>query len=133
MPLPATADLLLASAALGARVAALLDPDMPVPGVTTGTLDAALREIALPTRRGGGAMTEQDRTLSARWDGAGKDGAVMPGRGKLTPRPFAADEPACAEAAALLGPATNDVFLNDDAYWRNVPDTVWASPSAATR
>jgi hypothetical protein len=32
--------------------------------------------------------------------------------------------PAQAEAA-LLGARTNDVFLNDDAYWRNIPETVW--------
>ena len=51
---PDNADLLRASAALGARVAALLDPDTPVPAVTTGTLHPALATIAAPTKRGGG-------------------------------------------------------------------------------
>lgn len=26
----------------------------------------------------------------------------------------------------MLGARTNDVYLNEDAYWRNVPETVWA-------
>ena len=26
----------------------------------------------------------------------------------------------------MLGAHTNNVFLNDAAYWRNVPDTVWS-------
>lgn len=28
-------------------------------------------------------------------------------------------------AAALLGTRTLDVFLNDNAYWRNIPEAVW--------
>jgi hypothetical protein len=27
---------------------------------------------------------------------------------------------------SLLGASTSDVFLNADAYWRNVPETVWS-------
>src|SRR5207244_3828950 len=38
VPLPGTAELLRASAALGRQVAALLDPERPVPGVTSGKL-----------------------------------------------------------------------------------------------
>jgi len=29
------------------------------------------------------------------------------------------------QALALLGPDTRDVYLNDKAYWRNVPANVW--------
>ena len=25
----------------------------------------------------------------------------------------------------MLGARTNDVFLNEDAFWRNIPETVW--------
>ncbi|MBE2281894.1 MAG: hypothetical protein IAE77_00375 [Prosthecobacter sp.] len=35
MPLPKTAKVLQAGAALGRQIAALLDPEMPVEGVTT--------------------------------------------------------------------------------------------------
>ena len=27
--------------------------------------------------------------------------------------------------AALLGGQTRDIYLNADAYWRNIPDAVW--------
>ena len=36
-----------------------------------------------------------------------------------------ASEAAAQAEAALLGARTNDVFLNEDAFWRNIPETVW--------
>ncbi len=126
VPLPDTANLLRGSAALGARVAALLDPDTPVPGVTSGAIQPVIATIALPAKRGGGAMTEADRLLTAGWGHAGKGGAVMPGRGRTVPRGYAANEAPAQAEAALLGTATLDVFLNADAYWRNIPETVWS-------
>ena len=126
VPLPDNAELLRASAALGARVAALLDPDTPVPGVTAGTIQPVLATIALPTKRDGGSMTEADRALTAGWGHAGKGGAVMPGRGRSITRDYAPDEASAQAAAALLGAQTLDVFLNADAYWRNIPEAVWS-------
>jgi hypothetical protein len=125
VPLPDNADLLRASAALGARVAALLDPDTQVPGVTAGAIQPALATIAAPTKRGGAAMTEADRMLTAGWGHAGKGGAVMPGRGRVVARDYGPSEAPTQAEAALLGARTNDVFLNEDAYWRNIPETVW--------
>lgn len=125
IPLPDSAVLLRASAALGARIAALLDPDTPVPGVSAGAIAPALAAIAVPTKQGGGAMTEADYALTAGWGHAGKGGAVMPGRGRLVTRPYAQDEAATAAEAALLGATTNDVCLNATACWRNVPAAVW--------
>jgi hypothetical protein len=126
VPLPGDADLLRASAALGARVATLLDPDAPVPGVTSGAIDPALFAIGTPSRRGGGGMRDAERMVTAGWGHAGKDGAVMPGRGRIVTRDYAADEAATAAAAAWLGERTHDVFLNDVTYWRNVPEAVWS-------
>ncbi len=125
VPLPNSAALLRASADLGIRVAALLDPDATVPGVTAGSLHPALATIAIPTKRGGGQMTEADRALIAGWGHAGKGGAIMPGRGRITHRDYASDEATAAAQHAVFGPQTNDVFLNADAFWRNIPDTVW--------
>ncbi|MBV9251777.1 MAG: hypothetical protein JO227_21360 [Acetobacteraceae bacterium] len=125
VPLPDNPALLRASAALGTRVAALLDPDTPVPGVTTGSIQPALTTIAVPAKRGGGAMNEIDRTLTAGWGHAGKNGAVMPGRGRIIARDSAANEAPAQAEAELLGSRTNDVYLNADSYWRNIPDTVW--------
>ena len=124
MPLPDSAQALRASAALGARVAALLDPDEPVVGVTTGDIEPALRIIAVPSKRGEGAMSERDRDLTAGWGHAGQGGAVMPGQGRWLARDYDLSE-AAANAGESLGARTRDVFLNEDAYWRNLPDAVW--------
>ena len=60
-------------------------------------------------------MTEANRTLTGGWGHAGKDGAVMPGRGRIIPRDYAPEEAAAQAEAALLGAKTNDIFLNADA------------------
>ena len=46
---------------------------------------------------------------------------TMPGKGKLETRGYTAEE----AASPLLGTATHDVFLNETACWRNVPEKVW--------
>lgn len=125
IPLPNSADLLRHSAALGARVAALLDPEQAVAGVTEGAIAAALSCIAVPVKAGGGAISEADRALTAGWGHTGKGGAVMPGRGRIVTRDYDTNEAATQAQAGLLGARTHDVFLNADAYWRNVPQQVW--------
>ncbi|WP_428541220.1 type ISP restriction/modification enzyme [Rhodopila sp.] len=125
VPLPDNADLLRASAALGARVAALLDPDKPLSGITSGAIQAAIQTIAVPTKRGGAPMTEVDRTLTAGWGHAGKGGAVMPGRGRIVQRGLMPTEAPSGAESSLFGANTLDVFLNADAYWRNIPEPVW--------
>lgn len=118
VPLPDAADLLQSSAALGARVAALLDPETPVPSLA----DPIPRTIAVISKHGGGAIQLADRSVTAGWGHAGKGGAVMPGRGRVVSRPFTETERPGAE---MLGPTTNDIYLNADTYWANVPDAVW--------
>jgi hypothetical protein len=102
-----------------------------VPGVTNGAIQPAIQTVAVPTKRSGGAMTEADHALTAGRGRAGKGGAVMPGRGRIVTRDYASDE--AATQAALLGPKTLDIFLNAEAYWRNIPEEVGTSPSAAIR
>ena len=112
IPLPQEKVSLLASAALGRQVAALLDTEAPVPGVTAGKIQDGLREIAVFQRVDGKPANPDngDLDLTAGWGHAGKGGVTMPGKGKLIRR----DGGAC------------DIFLNDAAFWRNVPETVWA-------
>src|SRR5256885_49997 len=50
VPLPATAELLHASATLGRQIAGLLDTERPVPGVTSGRLRPELQAIGVITR-----------------------------------------------------------------------------------
>ena len=56
----------------------------------------------------------------------------MPGQGRVVERPFTPEERrAMAAWHATLGPlgplgdTTLDVYLNDRAFWRNVPFPVW--------
>jgi Type ISP C-terminal specificity domain len=67
----------------------------------------------------------------------GKGGVTMPGRGKLLEREYSAAERKSildgARALRLtgenalrhLGGKTCDVYLNDEAYWCNIPTRVW--------
>jgi hypothetical protein len=128
IPLPAVRgrEALVASAALGRRIAALLDPETPVPGVTAGKLTAAMKTIAVPTKVGGGSLDGPSLEVTARWGITGKGGVTMPSTGKVTARAFSKDEEAALEGAApFLGPDTLDVHLNDSAFWKNVPRAVW--------
>lgn len=127
VPLPDKRAQLVASADLGRRVAALLDPEARVTGVTTGKLIAGLNIVGPAKRVGGGAFTPQDYFVTARWGIAGKGGIAMPAKGKVIARPFTpAERAALGDAAAeLLGPDTCDIYLNDHAYWQNVPRRVW--------
>jgi hypothetical protein len=123
VPLPGDADLFAASAALGARLAALLDPDTPVPGVTTGSPRPELRFIAVPTTKPGGS---RDWRLTG-WGTRTDKGITMPGRGRADLRPYAEAEAATAPHSSALGARTRDVSLSATTYWSNVPEAVWES------
>ena len=120
------ADELAASAARGRELAALLDPDTPVPGVTEGTPRPEIAAVAVPSTTEGGNMDGGDFALTAGWGHFGQGDAVMPGQGRVVERPHTASETAAlGKAAPTLGDTTFDVYLNDRAYWRNVPAAVW--------
>ena len=107
---PGAAEELTASAARGRELAQLLDPETPVPGVTTG----------------GGNMADEDFEVSAGWGHYGSGDAVMPGQGRVEERSYTAEERASlGDAMATLGDITFDIYLNGRAYWRNVPANVW--------
>ncbi|HYD70249.1 type ISP restriction/modification enzyme [Azospirillum sp.] len=135
IPLPSTRAGLEASAALGRRVADLLDVDSAVVGVTELPLRRDLRVLgALRDARGErfraeggkGMPPPVDLRVQAGWGRAGQNGVCMPGRGDARPRPQSDDERAAlGEAAALLGDTVYDVHLNGDTYWCCVPAPVW--------
>ena len=129
------ADELAASAARGRKLAALLDSDTPVPGVTEADPGApsgsALRPeiaaVAVPSTVDGGNMTGDDFALTAGWGHFGSGEAVMPGQGRIVERLWTADERAALnDAVASLGDTAFDIYLNDQAYWRNIPAAVWS-------
>ena len=120
IPLPDSKKLLLASVELGRQVAALLDTEAPVPGVTDGKIRPDLKTIADLHFTG-----EMDFRVIAGWGHAGKEGVTMPGKGKMLTRAYRSEEEPDKPGLALLGKSTHDIYLNDTAYWRNVPEKVW--------
>lgn len=110
VPLPESKKTLLASAELGRQVAALLNTEQPVPGITEGKVRPELKSIAIPTRVNGKQLNPDagDLDVTAGWGHAGKEGITMPGKGKIEQHENA-----------------YDVYLNNVALWKNVPVDVW--------
>jgi hypothetical protein len=140
IPLPAAREALEASAALGEHIAALLDTEAEVPGVTCAKIAPVFKTIGLITKTGGGQLDSagSDLAVTARWGiYQPKAGAVMPGEGQRQERRHDDDEAKAIDAEAiargmaardvirLLGEKTCDVYLNHAAYWRNIPLNVW--------
>ena len=123
---PGAADELAASAARGRELDRLLDPETPVPGVTTGDIRPELATIAVPATHDGRNMMGEDFAVTAGWGHFGTGDAVMPGQGRSGERPYAdAERAALGDSPAVLGNTTFDVHLNDNAHWSNVPTSVW--------
>jgi hypothetical protein len=140
IPLPAVPGVLLASAELGLKVSELLDSDMPALQVTSGPVRPELRMIGRPTLVGGGQFDSgsEDLAVRAGWGHGASEGITMPGNGKVIARDYSGDELAELERGSELlgysmerlvkqfGASTFDVYLNDVAYWRNIPSRVWS-------
>jgi Type ISP C-terminal specificity domain/N-6 DNA Methylase len=138
IPLPASKNILLASARLGEELAALLNTEVDVRGITAGTIRPELKAMGNITPVQSKTIDPAaDLEIEAGWGHAGKDNATMPGKGTLVERDYTSVERnAIAEGAELLGltldqalaqlgATTCDVFLNERAYWKNVPKNVW--------
>lgn len=140
LPLPDHTATLLASSAIGRKLADLHDPERKVVNVTSGEVRAELRHIAVITGTTQGASLrpeDGDLDVTAGWGHAGQGGVVMPGRGRAVERPYTSAERGAieqgatvagrepAEFFALLGTTTFDLWLNDRARWSNVPARVY--------
>ena len=120
------AETLATSAARGRELARLLDPDAPVPGITQGTLRPAIAALAVPATTDDRNMTGDDFALTAGWGHYGTGDAVMPGQGRIVEREYTEDErTVLGNAIPALGEKTLDVYLNDRAFWRNLPAAIW--------
>ena len=87
IPLPDSKEALLASAALGRQIAALLDTETPYVG--------AVREAASTNRsppsfsQSGMTLNESEHfAVTAGWGHAGQGGVTMPGKGKIIERDY---------------------------------------------
>lgn len=125
IPLPNSKGLLEASARLGEQVAALLDTEAPVEGVTSGDIREELRSLGMIRRiakaesadpkesrslaslgmtAGEAQLQNIDLAVTAGWGHGGKGGITMPGKGKLYTRDYSATEQkAIAAGAKRLG------------------------------
>jgi hypothetical protein len=131
IPLPNDAATLRSSAQLGKALSELLDSDSPVQGVDSGSIRSELLGIG-EVKNGSGNLH-----LDANWGYKDAREVVMPGNGKAQERAYQPDEQeginngiamlnlTTDEVLFLLGDRTYDVYLNDTAYWKNVPQRVW--------
>lgn len=138
VPFPNSKEMLHASAALGEQVANLLDTEKSVPMVSSNPR-RELTVMGVSTRVDGKALNPQkgDFDITAGWGHGGKEGITMPGRGKIVERSYTKEELEAIEigakelgltseqSLAVLGKDTRDIYLNDVAYWKNVPANVW--------
>ena len=109
------------------ELAALLDPDTRVHGMTQAPPRPGITAIAVPATAGGRNMAGEDVAVTAGWSHFGQGDAVMPGQGRAMERDFSPVERATV-GGAFLSPdrGTFDIFLNGEAFWRNVPAAIWS-------
>jgi hypothetical protein len=127
VPLPEDGDVLQRSAELGRQVAALLDVEQEVEGVTAGSLRPELRPLGKPTAVGDDRLSREDFWVTAGWGYTAHHGATMPAGGEYEQRSLTPEEKTALPegAAERLGGSTYDIYLNDSAYWQHVPERVW--------
>ena len=120
------AEVLARSAAHGRKLAALLDPETPVPGVTQTPLRPEISVLGVPSTIDGGNMTGARFAMTAGWGHRRPGDGVVPGKGRLVERTFTPTErTALADTLPDLGENTFDVYLNGEAFWRNIPAAIW--------
>jgi hypothetical protein len=107
IPLPKTHPLMDRSVDLGLRLIDMLMVGREVHPIWYRDV----RQYGTLSAPGGRALDAErgDLALTAGWGIRGKGGVTMPGRGKITERPDGA----------------LDIWLNDRAFWANVPREVW--------
>ena len=150
VPLPANRESLQASAKLGSVVASLVNapslgsaqtiataPGTGVEGVTQGKIRHELEFLGMIERSGGGALSSADLRVTAGWGHHGRKGVTAPGKGRVVERDYSEKELEALgtgvtmigltidQALSRLGHSTRDIYLNDAAFWKNVPSRVW--------
>lgn len=137
VPPPCLREDLEASAALGKRLANLLDTEAAVDGVDAPPIEPPLDLFGVPSSVTGGTLKPGNLSVEAGWGHSDGHRPVMPGRGRIIgheayePDTEAAIRKAL-EATALppddmlarLGPPL-DIYLNEVAFWACVPQAVW--------
>jgi len=101
------------------------------------TISPGIQNIGVITRCDGSQLLPKELEVTVGWGHAVNGGIVMPGKGKVVERDYTmAEEQPTAEIATkfdvlpekifeLLGKRTFDIYLNEVAYWKNIPAKVW--------
>jgi hypothetical protein len=130
IPLPAAAEQLSTSAALGRRLANLLDAESTISFTNEWSFLAALKLPRNPD-------LQEALKITADWGRRGQGGTVMPGPGTLERREWTDSERQKLSALAatqslrieyaltLLGNTCVDVHLNGASIWSAIPGNVW--------
>ena len=71
-------------------------------------------------------MAGKDFAITAGWGHFGQGNAVMPGQGRAVERCHTPEESAAlGNASTTLHETAFDIYLNDNAFWSNIPARVW--------
>ena len=119
LPIPKDVNLFERLAAAGEQVTRLLDAHRDAGDVIRAVVGADRVRALGPLRRIDGKQVRPDdlKITVTYWGG---------GKGRWKPRPFMAEELPAPDCGEALGERTGDLFLNDNAYFGNVPELVWS-------
>ncbi|MEM1054675.1 MAG: type ISP restriction/modification enzyme [Bacteroidota bacterium] len=125
VPLPTTRETLRQSAALGRRLAALLDPQADAPDARA----RYLRTVA-PLHTADARPLDPDAgdlAVKVKWGVRYPSGAVNGTKGHSVSRPFSDAEKTVLspDRADALGGHAVDVYLSERVLWRGIPAAVW--------
>ena len=118
LPIPKDAGLFDRLVAAGEQVTRLLDAGRDAADVVQGIVGADRARALGPLKQFDGEQVRpQDLKVTITYWGGGK--------GRWKPRPFIAEELPATEYGDAWGERTGDLYLNNDAYFANVPELVW--------
>jgi Type ISP C-terminal specificity domain/N-6 DNA Methylase len=113
LPIPKDKEVFDQMAALGDKIAVLLDPMHDADAVVSDVLGKAARTLGVIRKRGASQVSEDDLVVSVAYYGAAK--------GKWVARAYANNE----SQHPAWGATTGDLYINPDVHFANVPEAVW--------
>jgi hypothetical protein len=118
LPIPKDAAVFERLVTAGEQVTRLLDAATDAGDIVQAIVGAKRASSLGPLKRNDGTQVRPDdlKITITYWGG---------GKGRWKPRPFTADELPATEYAETWGERTGDLYLNDDAFFANVPESVW--------
>ena len=118
LPIPKDASLFDRLAAAGEQVTRLLHANRDAGDVVRAIVGAERARSLGPLKRSDGEhIRPEDLKITVTYWGGGK--------GRWKPRPFADEELPASEYGEAWGERTGDLYLNDKAFFANVPELAW--------